>query len=76
MNVSFMGMYRLVRDINNKLSATNFKLSVANSKISVSNFKRVEVSEEFFRDLEKVFDEIADVISCCPLFDSTKKDNG
>ena len=70
-----MGMYRLIRDINNKLSATNFKLSVTNSKLSATNFKRIEVSEEFFRDLEKVFDEIADVVSHCPLLNSTKKEN-
>lgn len=41
MNVS-MELYRLIVDINNKLSMTNFK--------------RVEVSEEFFRDIEKVFE--------------------
>ena len=62
MNVSFMGMYRLIRDINDRLSVTNFK--------------RVDINTEFFKDLEKVFDDIADVISYCPLFGSTKKDNG
>ena len=62
MNVSFMGMYRLIRDINDRLSSTNFK--------------RVEVSKEFFKDLEKVFEETVDVISYCPLFDPTKKENG
>ena len=61
MNVS-MELYRLIVDINNKLSMTNFK--------------RVEVSEKFFRDLEKVFEEIADVLSYPPLFESTKKENG
>ena len=61
MNCSFIGMYRLVRDINNRLSVTNFK--------------RVDVNTEFFKDLEKVFEEIADVISYCPLFESTKKEN-
>ena len=76
MNVSFMEMYRLIVDINNKLSATNFKLSVTNSRLSATNFKRVEVSEEFFRDLEKVFEEIADVVLHCPLIESIKKDNG
>lgn len=62
MNVSFMGMRRLIRDINNKLSVTDCNL--------------VTVNKEFFRDLEKVLEEIADVVSYCPLFDSTKKDNG
>ena len=57
-----MGMYRLIKDINDRLSVTNFK--------------RVDVNTEFFKDLEKVFDDIADVISYCPLFNSTKKDNG
>ena len=61
MNVSFMGMYRLVRDINNRLSVTNFK--------------RVDVNTEFFKDLEKVFDDIADVISYCPMFESNKNDD-
>ena len=57
-----MGMYRLIKGINDRLSVTNFK--------------RVDVNTEFFKDLEKVFDDIADVISYCPLFNSTKKDNG
>ena len=61
MNVSFMGMYRLIRDFNNKLSVTDCN--------------RVTVSKEFLKDLEKVFEEIADVISYCPLFDPTKKEN-
>ena len=74
-NDSFMRMYRFIRDINNKLSAKNFKVSVPNSNMTLINFNRVEVSEEFFRELEKVFDEIADVISYCPLFESTKNDN-
>ena len=74
-NDSFMRMYRVIRDINNKLSAKNFKLSVPNSNMTLINFNRVEVSEDFFRDLKKVFDEIADVISYCPLFESTKNDN-
>ena len=59
---SFMRMYGFIRDVNNKLHVTNLK--------------RVEVSVEFFRDLEKVFEEIADVVSNCPLFESTKKENG
>lgn len=58
---SFMRMYRIIRDINNMLS--------------VKNFKSVEVRKEFFKDLEKVFEEIADVLSYPPLFESTKKDN-
>ena len=62
MNVSFIEMYRLIKGINDRLSVTNFK--------------RVDVNTEFFKDLEKVFDDIADVISYCPLFNSTKKDNG
>lgn len=62
MNVSFMGMYRLIRDINNKLSVTDCN--------------RVTVNKGFFKDLEKVFEEIADIVSYCPLFDSTKNDNG
>ena len=59
---SFMRMYGFIRDINNKLDETNIK--------------SVEVNTEFFKDLEKVFDEIADVVLHCPLFNSTKKDNG
>ena len=55
MDCSFIGMYRLIRDFNNALSA--------------KNFKRVEVSTEFFKDLEKVFDDIADVLSYCPLME-------
>ena len=62
MNVSFMGMYRLIHDLNNKLSVTDCN--------------RVTVNKGFFEDLEKVFDGIADVISYCPLFESTKKENG
>lgn len=63
MNVSFMGMYRLIRDINNKLSVTDCN--------------RLAVNKGFFKDLEKVFEEIADIVSYCPLFDSTNKnDNG
>lgn len=61
MNTSFMTMYGFIRDLNNKLSE--------------SNFNTAEMSEEFFRDLEKVFEEIADVVSNCPLFESTKKEN-
>ena len=62
MNVSFIGMYRLIRDINNRLSVTDLN--------------RVSVNKEFFKNLETVFEEIADVISYCPLFESTKKYNG
>lgn len=62
MNCSFIGMYRLIHDINNRLVVTNYK--------------SVEVNKEFFKDLENVFDEVADVISFCPLFESTKKDDG
>ena len=62
MIVSFMRMYRFIRDINNKLDETNFNC--------------VEINEKFFRDLEKVFDDIADVLSYPPLFESTKKENG
>lgn len=62
MNCSFIGMYRLIHDINNSLSVTNFR--------------KVEVNKEFFKDLEKVFEEVADVVSFCPLFESTKKDDG
>ena len=58
---SFIGMYKLVRDINDRLS--------------VSNFKSVDVNTEFFKDLEKVFDDIADVLSYPPLRESTKKEN-
>ena len=61
MNVSFMKMYRLIRPINNNLPVTDFE--------------RVLIEKEFFEDLEKVFDEIADVVLHCPLFNSTKKDN-
>ena len=35
----------------------------------IRDFKRVEVSTEFFKDLEKVFDDIADVLSYCPLME-------
>ena len=120
MNVSFMEMYRLVRDINNRLSVTNFKrvnvnteffrdlekvfdviadvisylplfepnkkgnsfigmfrlVRDINDRLSVSNFKSVDVNTEFFKDLEKVFDDIADVLSYLPMFGTTKKDNG
>lgn len=62
MNCSFIGMYKLIHDINNRLSVTNFR--------------KVEVNKEFFKDLEKVFEEVADVISFCPLFESTKKNDG
>ena len=58
---SFMRMYGFIRDINNKLDDTNIK--------------SVEVRTEFFKDLEKVFEEIADVLSYPPLFESTKKEN-
>ena len=61
MNVSFMGMYRLIHDLNNKLSVTDCN--------------RVTVNKGFFEDLENVFDGIADMVSYCPLFDSTKKEN-
>ena len=61
MNVSFMGMYRLIHDLNNKLSVTDFN--------------HVTVNKEFFKDLEKVFEEIADVVSHCPLIESTKRKN-
>ena len=57
-----MGMYRLIHDLNNKLSVTDCN--------------RVTVNKGFFEDLEKVFEEIADVVSHCPLIESTKKDNG
>ena len=59
---SFMRMYRFILDINNKLDETNFNC--------------VEVRDKFFKDLEKVFEEIADVLSYPPLIESTKKDNG
>lgn len=59
---SFMRMYRFIRYINNRLDATNFNC--------------VEINEKFFRDLEKLFDEIAVVLSYPPLFKSNKKDNG
>ena len=58
---SFMRMYRFIRYVNNKLDGTNFNC--------------VETNEKFFRDLEKVFDEITDVLSYSPLFESTKKEN-
>ena len=61
MNVSFMKMYRLIRNINNNLPVTDFE--------------RVLIEKEFFEDLEKVFDEIADVVLHCPLSDLTKKKN-
>ena len=57
-----MGMYRLIHDLNNKLSVTDCD--------------RVTVNKGFFEDLEKVFDGIADMVSYCPLIGSTKKDNG
>lgn len=60
--MNFIEMYRLVRDINDRLS--------------VSNFKTVDVNTEFFKDLEKVFDNIADVLSYLPMFGEAKKDNG
>ena len=60
--MNFIEMYRLVRDINDRLS--------------VSNFKTVDVNTEFFKDLEKVFDNIADVLSYHPMFGADKKDNG
>ena len=62
MIVSFMRMYRFIRDINNKLDGTNFNC--------------VEINEKFFRDLEKVFDDIADMLSYPPMFESTKNENG
>lgn len=61
MNCSFIGMYRLVHDIN--------------SRLSVTKFKNVTVNTEFFKDLEKVFKEVVDVVSYCPLFDTTNKDD-
>ena len=57
-----MRMYRFIRYINNRLDETNFNC--------------VKINEEFFRDLEKVFEEIADVVLNCPLIESIKKDNG
>lgn len=62
MNCSFMGMYRLIHDINKALKNTNFQ--------------RVEVSKEFFKDLEKVFDEVAEEITWYHIMDDMKKDDG
>lgn len=52
MIVSFMKMYRFILDVNNKLDETNFNC--------------VETNEKFFRDLKKLFDDIADVLSYPP----------
>lgn len=62
MNCSFMGMYRLIHDINKQLSKTNFQ--------------KVEVGKNFFKDLEKVFDEAAEAITWCNIMDAMKEDDG
>ena len=60
--MTFTGMYRLVHDINKRLSDTNFR--------------RVEVGKEFFKDLEKVFDEVAGEMAFEYIMDEMKKDDG
>lgn len=62
MNCSFMGMYRLIHDINKALKNTNFQ--------------RVEVCKDFFKDLEKVFDEVAEAVTWHSMFESMKEDDG
>lgn len=47
--MTFSEMYTQIHDINKTLKG--------------SNFQRVEVEKEFFKDLEKVFDEVAEDVS-------------
>ena len=47
--MNFKEMYKLVHSINRQ--------------IKEGKFHRVEVESEFFKDLEKVFDEVAEEIS-------------
>lgn len=63
MNVSFMGMYLIVSDINDT--------------ISKKNIQTVEVDSKFFQDLEKVLKKgIREIPRLTALFDDITKDDG
>ena len=53
--MTFSEMYTQIHDINKTLKG--------------SNFQRVEVEKEFFKDLEKVFDEVAEDVSWFHIMD-------
>lgn len=63
MNASFMGMYLMVKDINDT--------------ISKKNIQTVEVEKEFFQDLEKVLNKgIREIPRITALFEEITSDNG
>ena len=63
MNVSFMGMYLMVKDINDTISKKNIQI--------------VEVEKEFFQDLEKVLKKgIREIPRLTALFEDITKENG
>lgn len=63
MNVSFMGMYLMVSDINDT--------------ISKKNIQTVEVDSKFFQDLEKVLKKgIREIPGITSLLEGITNDNG
>ena len=63
MNVSFMGMYLMVSDINDT--------------ISKKNIQTVEVDSKFFQDLEKVLKKgIREIPGIASLLEDITNDNG
>lgn len=60
--MTFFGMYRLIH--------------IINKRTAEANCQSVEVGKQFFRDLEKVFDEVAEVVAWRNIMDGMKEDDG